>query len=173
MPLCLTFIDLKKAFETVETGAVMEALDNKGVPTPCIKILREFYSNFTTTISTFYNDVIIDVKRRLNLDKTMFMRNGWVSDAPFTLNGTNISECLSPVYLGWEINIMNNLTSELGKSKRAAWGAFKSIEDVVKRTKNIRLCAHLFNTSVLPALTRNIGVSQAGGKCDQRHGTRN
>ncbi|KAK6737477.1 hypothetical protein RB195_019902 [Necator americanus] len=25
---------------------------------------------------------------QLNLQKTMFMRDGWVSDAPFTLNGT-------------------------------------------------------------------------------------
>ncbi|KAE9415692.1 hypothetical protein Angca_009040, partial [Angiostrongylus cantonensis] len=36
---------------------------------------------------------------------------------------------------------------------RAAWGAFKSIEDVVKRTKNTRLRAHLFDSTVLPALT--------------------
>ncbi|KAE9419366.1 hypothetical protein Angca_002424, partial [Angiostrongylus cantonensis] len=36
---------------------------------------------------------------------------------------------------------------------RAAWGAFKSIEDVVKRTKNTRLCAHLFDSTVLPAVT--------------------
>ncbi|KAE9417683.1 hypothetical protein Angca_004284, partial [Angiostrongylus cantonensis] len=36
---------------------------------------------------------------------------------------------------------------------RAAWRAFKSIEDVVKRTKNIRLRAHLFDSTVLPALT--------------------
>ncbi|KAE9419610.1 hypothetical protein Angca_009757, partial [Angiostrongylus cantonensis] len=36
---------------------------------------------------------------------------------------------------------------------RAAWGAFKSIEDVVKRTKNTRLRAHLFDSAVLPALT--------------------
>ncbi|KAE9416999.1 hypothetical protein Angca_004351, partial [Angiostrongylus cantonensis] len=36
---------------------------------------------------------------------------------------------------------------------RAAWGAFKSIEDVVKRTKNTRLCAHVFDSTVLPALT--------------------
>ncbi|KAE9417796.1 hypothetical protein Angca_003231, partial [Angiostrongylus cantonensis] len=33
------------------------------------------------------------------------------------------------------------------------WGAFKSIEDVVKRTKNTRLRAHLFDSTVLPALT--------------------
>ncbi|KAE9418489.1 hypothetical protein Angca_007558, partial [Angiostrongylus cantonensis] len=35
---------------------------------------------------------------------------------------------------------------------RVAWGAFKSIEDVVKRTKNTRLRAHLFDSTVLPAL---------------------
>ncbi|KAE9415964.1 hypothetical protein Angca_008389, partial [Angiostrongylus cantonensis] len=36
---------------------------------------------------------------------------------------------------------------------RAAWGALKSIEDVVKGTKNIQLRAHLFDSTVLPALT--------------------
>ncbi|KAE9414573.1 hypothetical protein Angca_009261, partial [Angiostrongylus cantonensis] len=36
---------------------------------------------------------------------------------------------------------------------RAAWTAFESIEDVVKRTKNTRLRAHLFDSTVLPALT--------------------
>ncbi|KAK6755750.1 hypothetical protein RB195_014252 [Necator americanus] len=73
MPLCLTFVDLKKTFGSVETQADMEALYNHGVPTKYIKP---------------------------NLQKTMFMRNGWVFYAPFTLNGTNISECISYVYLG-------------------------------------------------------------------------
>ncbi|KAK6738463.1 hypothetical protein RB195_020519 [Necator americanus] len=90
---------------------------------------------------------------QLNLQKKMFMRNGCVSDAPFTLNGTNISECTSYVYLGRELNMMNDLTPELGRRRRAAWGAYKSIEDVVKKTRNTRLRAHLFNTTVLPALT--------------------
>ncbi|KAE9415298.1 hypothetical protein Angca_004490, partial [Angiostrongylus cantonensis] len=36
---------------------------------------------------------------------------------------------------------------------REDWRAFKSIEDVVKRTKNTRLRAHLFDSTVLPALT--------------------
>ncbi|KAK6744538.1 hypothetical protein RB195_011328 [Necator americanus] len=71
---------------------------------------------------------------QLNLQNMMFMRNGWVSDAPFTLNGTNISECTSYVYLGGrELNMMNDLTPELGR--------------------NTRLRAHLFNTTVLPVLT--------------------
>ncbi|KAK6749007.1 hypothetical protein RB195_001551 [Necator americanus] len=63
MPLCLTFTDLKKAFYSVETEAVVEALDNQGVPTQYIKVLRELYSNFTTGISPFYKNIIIDVKR--------------------------------------------------------------------------------------------------------------
>ncbi|VDM58511.1 unnamed protein product [Angiostrongylus costaricensis] len=90
---------------------------------------------------------------RLNLTKTMFMRNGLVSYAPFTLNATNISECSSYVYLDREINMMNDLAPELSRRKRAAWGAYKSIEDVVKRTKNTRLRAHLFDSTVLPAVT--------------------
>nr|CDJ85020.1 RNA-directed DNA polymerase (reverse transcriptase) domain containing protein [Haemonchus contortus] len=226
MPLSLTFIDLKKAFDTVETEAVIEALGNQGVPTQYIRMLRELYNSFTTRISPFYKEVIVNVKRgvrqgdtispklfgaalenimrhlewedlgvkidgrflhhprfaddivlitpnieqagrmlaefdsacgknglRLNLTKTMFMKNGLVPDAPFTLNGTNISECSSYLYLGREVNMMNDLAPELCRRKRAAWGAFKNIEGVVKKTKNIRLRAHLFDTAVLPALT--------------------
>ncbi|KAE9414907.1 hypothetical protein Angca_009206, partial [Angiostrongylus cantonensis] len=36
---------------------------------------------------------------------------------------------------------------------RAAWGAFKSIEDVVKRIRKNELRAHLCDSAVLPALT--------------------
>ncbi|KAK6729314.1 hypothetical protein RB195_006393 [Necator americanus] len=49
--------------------------------------------------------------------------------------------------------MMNDLTPELDRRRRAAWGAYRSIEDVVKKTRNTRLRAHLFNTTVLPALT--------------------
>ncbi|KAE9418423.1 hypothetical protein Angca_009601, partial [Angiostrongylus cantonensis] len=87
---------------------------------------------------------------RLNLKKTMFMKNGLVSFASLTLNGTNISECSSYVYLSREINMMNDLAPELSRRTRAAWQPFKSIEDVVKRTKNTRLRAHLFGSTVLP-----------------------
>ncbi|VDM58277.1 unnamed protein product [Angiostrongylus costaricensis] len=79
---------------------------------------------------------------RLNLRRTMFMKNGLLSQALFTLNGTNISNRSSYIYLGREISMMNNLAPELSRRKRAAWGAFKSIEDVVKRTKDTRLCTH-------------------------------
>ncbi|WKY07270.1 hypothetical protein Q1695_007032 [Nippostrongylus brasiliensis] len=47
----------------------------------------------------------------------------------------------------------NDLSPELGRRKRAAWGAYKSIDEVVRRTQNARLRAHLFDSTVFPALT--------------------
>ncbi|XGW29763.1 hypothetical protein V3C99_009088 [Haemonchus contortus] len=44
---------------------------------------------------------------------------------------------------GREVNMMNDLAPELCRRKRAAWGAFKNIEGVVKKTKNIQLRAYL------------------------------
>ncbi|VDP38868.1 unnamed protein product [Heligmosomoides polygyrus] len=55
----------------------------------------------------------------LNLRKAMLMRNGQVFYAPFSLNGTNISECSSFVYLGREVNMANDLAPELSRRKRA------------------------------------------------------
>ncbi|KAE9412969.1 hypothetical protein Angca_010099, partial [Angiostrongylus cantonensis] len=70
-PLCLTIIDLKKAFVSFEIEAVMEALGSQGVPTQYIKILRELYKNFTTKISPFYNDINVDVKRGIRQGDTI------------------------------------------------------------------------------------------------------
>ena len=82
----------------------------------------------------------------------MFMKNGLVPDIPFALNGMNISECSSYVYLGQELNMRNDLAPELHRRKRAAWNAFKRIKEVVKRTKNLQLRAHPLDSTVLPAL---------------------
>ncbi|KAE9412388.1 hypothetical protein Angca_004682, partial [Angiostrongylus cantonensis] len=190
-PLCLTFIDLEKAFDSVEIEAVMEALGSQGVPFQYIKILCELYKNFTTKIFPFYSDITVHVKRvvrqgdtispilftatlqnvirklecynmrvkidgrhihhlrftddivlitpdisqaermladfdkalgkigvRLNPRKTMFMKSGLVLFAPFTLNGTKISDWSSYVHLGREINMMNDLALELSRRKR-------------------------------------------------------
>ncbi|WKX96166.1 hypothetical protein Q1695_012539 [Nippostrongylus brasiliensis] len=62
-PLCLTFIDLKKAFDSVETEAVIEALCKQGVSTQYVKIPSELYKGFTTVITLFYNNFRINVKR--------------------------------------------------------------------------------------------------------------
>ncbi|VDO19090.1 unnamed protein product [Heligmosomoides polygyrus] len=87
----------------------------------------------------------------MNLTKVMFMRNGQVSGAPFSFNGTNISECSSNMHLDLDVNMGNDLAPELGKRKRTAWGAFKSVAEVVK--KNVQHRAHLFDFTLLPELT--------------------
>ncbi|EYC43837.1 hypothetical protein Y032_0479g2215 [Ancylostoma ceylanicum] len=58
---------------------------------------------------------------RLNLTKTMFMRNGWVPDAPFLLNGTTISKCSSYVYLGREVNLVNDTDLEMAGGTKQLW----------------------------------------------------
>nr|CDJ94241.1 endonuclease-reverse transcriptase [Haemonchus contortus] len=224
MPLCLTFIDLKKALD--------KSRQSSEVGTPwatrvfLLHWIASIHDNITTRISPFYGEVIINVKRgvqqggaispklfsaalenvmchmewesmgvevdgrylhhlrfahdivlitpnikqakqmlaefdsacekigfRLNLTKAMFMEYGLVPDAPFTLNGTNISECPSYVCSGRELSMMNGLAAEVYRRKRAAWEVFKNIEGVVKEPNDIRLCTHLFDTAVLPALT--------------------
>ena len=69
--LCLTFIDLKKAFNSVETEAVIEALGKQGIAIQYIKILRELYKDFTTIISPFYKEIKIDVKRGVRQSDTI------------------------------------------------------------------------------------------------------
>ncbi|VDM59681.1 unnamed protein product [Angiostrongylus costaricensis] len=64
-----------------------------------------------------------------------------------------ISSVKNRTALGREINMMNDLAPWLSRRERAAWGTFKSIKNMVKRTKNTRLRAHLFDSMVVPALT--------------------
>lgn len=71
----------------------------------------------------------------MNLTKTMLMRNERVSDGSLSLNGTSISECSSYAFPAREVNMANDMAPELGRRKRVAWKAFKSVEEVVKRTK--------------------------------------
>ncbi|EPB66233.1 hypothetical protein ANCCEY_14676, partial [Ancylostoma ceylanicum] len=56
-----------------------------------------------------FDDACGKIGLQLNLTGTMFMRNGWIPDAPFSLNGTTISECSSYVYPGREVTMMNEL----------------------------------------------------------------
>eukprot|EP00794_Sanderia_malayensis_P008021 gene8021-8880_t len=41
LPLCLTFIDYEKAFDSVETNAVIQALANQNIQTKYVKALQE------------------------------------------------------------------------------------------------------------------------------------
>ncbi|KAJ1348511.1 hypothetical protein KIN20_038388 [Parelaphostrongylus tenuis] len=116
------------------------------------KIIHQYYSDLYVQMLTDLDNACGKIGLQVNLTKTMFMRNGWVLCAPFTLKGTVISECSSYVYPRREINMMNDLTLELSRRERAAWGTFTSIEYVVKRTKNITLRPLLLDLTIIPVL---------------------
>ncbi|XGW34581.1 hypothetical protein V3C99_018487 [Haemonchus contortus] len=81
----------------------------------------------------------------------MLMQNGMIPDTSSFLNGANICERFSYVYLGGRgVNKINDLAQALRRREQVAWGAFKNIEGSVKKPNNIRLIA------VLPALTSAI-----------------
>ncbi|KAK6735440.1 hypothetical protein RB195_018574 [Necator americanus] len=161
MPLCLTFIDLKKAFDSVETKAVVEGTvgpysvhkaslenamrklewDNMGVKVDGRQLHHLCFADDIVLITPS----ISEAERMLTeFDETCGC-NGLAESAKDDVHAY--------VYLGRDLNMINDLVPELGRRRRAAWGAYKTIEDVVKKTRNGWLRAHLFNTTVLPALT--------------------
>ncbi|KAK6727233.1 hypothetical protein RB195_005130 [Necator americanus] len=86
-----------------------------------------------------------------NLDKTVFMRNGWVFDAPLTLKGANISECSSYVYLSREINMMNDL--QTGQKKKSGLGSIQEHRGCSEEDQEHPAPCSPITTTVLPALT--------------------
>ncbi|VDP05404.1 unnamed protein product [Heligmosomoides polygyrus] len=90
-----------------------------------------------------FDRVCGNVGLQLNLTKTMLMRNRRVSDALFSLNRT-------PATCIW---VAKSTWPTAGAGQEMLGGAFKSVGEAVKKTKNVRLRVHLFDSTVLPALT--------------------
>ncbi|KAK6736242.1 hypothetical protein RB195_019115 [Necator americanus] len=152
IPLCFTFVDLKKFFHSVEREAIME---DQGVPT----------QNDTGTTGSIPTELESEAESTKDDVHAQRMDLGCPIHA-------QQNECTSYVYLGRKLNMMNDLTPYLGRRRRAAWGAYKSIEDVMKKSRNTRLRAHLFNTTILPALKNGHVASRKKTRCYVQEGGR-
>ncbi|KAK6763088.1 hypothetical protein RB195_023699 [Necator americanus] len=108
---------------------------------------------------------------QLNLQKTMFTRNGCVSDAPFTHNGANISQCTSYVYLGRILNMMYDLTSELGRRRRGLGNVQEHRGCSEEDQEHPAPCSPLqhHRTSCFDLCFGKLGISQPGRKRSERH----
>uniref|UniRef100_A0A0K0DIV9 Reverse transcriptase domain-containing protein n=1 Tax=Angiostrongylus cantonensis TaxID=6313 RepID=A0A0K0DIV9_ANGCA len=116
-----------------------------------------------TTLTSKYDEeeveaFYMDMKKYYREDHTFFKVNIGDFNAKIGPRRTSEERHIWNHGLEWneqgrEINMMNDLAAEMSRRKRAAWGAFKSIEDVAKRIKNTRLRAHLFDSTVLLGLT--------------------
>ncbi|KAE9413407.1 hypothetical protein Angca_009353, partial [Angiostrongylus cantonensis] len=70
-PLCLTFIESQRTFDSIEIEAVMETLESQGVCTQNVEIFEELYKNFTIKISLLYNYINVDVNRGVRQGDTI------------------------------------------------------------------------------------------------------
>ncbi|KAK6754419.1 hypothetical protein RB195_013432 [Necator americanus] len=89
---------------------------------------------------------------RINRKKTLFMKNAYCEDGGVQLEGSQIVETPSYVYLGRSMNMENDLKEELNRRMRAAWAAFAAVREATDQLTDQDLRAHLFDSTVLPAL---------------------
>ncbi|KAK6767046.1 hypothetical protein RB195_026534 [Necator americanus] len=89
---------------------------------------------------------------RINKKKTQLMKNAYCEDGAVQLEGSQIVETSSYVYLGRSMNMENDLRKELNRRMRAAWAAFAAVRGAMDQLTDQDLRAHLFDSTVLPAL---------------------
>lgn len=67
IPLCLAFVDYEKAFDSVETNAVLKALMEQGVSSRYVALIKDIYSGCTT--KSLFTKKAIQYLSRKELDK--------------------------------------------------------------------------------------------------------
>ena len=90
---------------------------------------------------------------RINIQKTVLMRNKHADQHPVSFHSNPLPETDSFVYLGREINMQKELAPEILRRQRAGWAAYHRIEPVLRASRDVKLKANLFNSTVIPALT--------------------
>ncbi|KAK6730209.1 hypothetical protein RB195_006958 [Necator americanus] len=225
LPLVLIFVDYEKAFDSVETNAILSALVDQGVDASYVRTLANCYERCTTRIQLFHRPLTIPIGKgvrqgdtispklftaalqwimkslsweergirvdgrflsnlrftddivlfssstneaetmlnelneagkriglRINRKKTQFMKNAHCEDGGVQLEGSQIVETPSYVYLRRSMNMENDLKEELNRRMRAAWAAFAAVSEATDQMTDQDLRVHLFNSTVLPAL---------------------
>lgn len=71
MPLVLTFVDYEKAFDSVETNAILSALVDQGVDPSYIRTLADCNRNCTTTIRLFQRPLTIPIEKGVRQGDTI------------------------------------------------------------------------------------------------------
>nr|CDJ86538.1 RNA-directed DNA polymerase (reverse transcriptase) domain containing protein [Haemonchus contortus] len=112
-------------------------------------------SNSTAEMEKMVNE-LTTVSRRIDLEMNMFktqlMINKWCDTGTVGLEGKALQRVESYVYLGRELNMVNNIAPELNRRRRAAWAAFGSIREVTDQVSDPDVKASIFRASVLPAM---------------------
>ncbi|KAK6761046.1 hypothetical protein RB195_022203 [Necator americanus] len=225
LPFILTFVDYEKAFDSVETNAILSTLVDQGVDVSYVRTLANCYDRCIIKTQFFHRPLIIPIGKgvrqgdstspklftaalqwimkslsweekgirvdgrflsnlrfaddivlfssstseaetmlselneagkriglRINRKKTQFMKNAYCEDGGVQLEGSQIVEGSSFAYLEPSMNMENDLKEERNRRMRAAWAAFAPVREGTDQLKDRDLRAHLFDSTVLPAL---------------------
>ena len=61
LPLCLIYVDFEKAF--VEIDAILRLLKNQGIELPYIHLLKNIYTNCTSTVALNRNKTQFEIRK--------------------------------------------------------------------------------------------------------------
>ncbi|KAK6743168.1 hypothetical protein RB195_010436 [Necator americanus] len=89
---------------------------------------------------------------RISRKNTLLMTNAYCEDGGIQLEGSQIVETSSYVYLGCSMSLENDLKEELNRRMRAVWAAFAPVREATDQLTDQDLRAHLFDSTVFPAL---------------------
>ncbi|KAK6762218.1 hypothetical protein RB195_023072 [Necator americanus] len=88
------------------------------------------------------------------------MKNAYCEDGEAQLEGSQIVESSSYLYLGRSMNMENELKEKSNKRMRAAWEALAPVREATDQLTDQDLCTHLFDSTVIPrALLRSGDVA--------------
>ena len=73
MPLCLAFVDYKKAFDSIKLSSFFDAIEKQGIEPSYINLLRSIYTNATTIISI--NDTPVTIKLEKGIKAIQYPQN--------------------------------------------------------------------------------------------------
>jgi len=82
------------------------------------------------------------------------MKNEYCRNYTQKIDGSSIERVDQYIYLGQNIRMDNDISMEIQRRKRAAWGAFNKIRSTITdQNIDMKIRTHLFNSHILPALT--------------------
>ncbi|KAK6731462.1 hypothetical protein RB195_007744 [Necator americanus] len=78
LPLILAFVDYEKAFDRVETNAILSALVDQGVDVSYLRTLVNCYERCTTRIQLFHRPFTVPVGKRVRQGRTIPTALQWI-----------------------------------------------------------------------------------------------
>ena len=63
IPLCIAFVDYEKAFDSVQTQAILTSLQEQGIEDVYIEILKDIYTDSSVTVHLHKESEKIRIKR--------------------------------------------------------------------------------------------------------------